>query len=351
MTTLDAMLPLRTPAPRTLAEDVAAGTRLLVASQDGLQHRRFQDLPDQLSPGDVLVVNVSATRPAAVLGVRPGGRRVDVHFSVPQPDGSWSVELRLIDRSGPVTDAAPGDTLELPGGATLLLHEPVVAHRRGGVRLWRASLRADTETELWLTRHARLVAYGHARPRTLHEHQTVFARQPGSAEMPSAGRPFTADLVLDLVIRGVHVVPVVLHSGVSSLEVGERPEPERLEVPLDTARVVNMARSHGRRVVAVGTTVVRALESAVVSRAGTIAPVEGWTDLVLSPSRPARVVGGLITGWHDDGASHLDVLRAVAGSRLVERAYAEARAVGYERHEFGDSCLLLPDRRVVSPGR
>ncbi|HEY7009185.1 MAG TPA: S-adenosylmethionine:tRNA ribosyltransferase-isomerase, partial [Jatrophihabitantaceae bacterium] len=172
-------------------------------------------------------------------------------------------------------------------------------------------------------------------------YQTVFAREPGSAEMPSAGRPFTAALVTELVSRGIVVAPILLHTGVSSQDAGEPPQPERFRVPEPTARLVNLTRAWGNRVVAVGTTVTRALESAA-DRDGVVCDRSGWTDLVLGPDRPARVVGGLITGWHAPGASHLQLLEAVAGAPLVDRAYTEALRAGYLWHEFGDSCLLLP---------
>ena len=159
--------------------------------------------------------------------------------------------------------------------------------------------------------------------------------------MPSAGRPFTAEIVTDLVTRGVGVAPVLLHTGVSSQEAGEAPLPERFAVPAATARLVNLTRASGGRVVAVGTTVTRALESAA-DPDGTVRARSGWTDLVLGPQRPARVVGGLVTGWHAPGASHLQLLQAVAGPGLVRRAYAAALRHRYLWHEFGDSCLLLP---------
>jgi S-adenosylmethionine:tRNA ribosyltransferase-isomerase len=173
------------------------------------------------------------------------------------------------------------------------------------------------------------------------EYQTVFAREPGSAEMPSAGRPFTDRLVTDLVTRGIGIAPITLHTGVSSQDVGEPPQPEWYRVPETTARVVNMTRAWGGRVIAVGTTVTRALESAADVE-GIVRERSGWTDLVLGPERPVEVVRGLITGWHAPGASHLRLLEAVAGAELVERAYAEAVRARYLWHEFGDSCILLP---------
>jgi S-adenosylmethionine:tRNA ribosyltransferase-isomerase len=144
-----------------------------------------------------------------------------------------------------------------------------------------------------------------------------------------------------LMARGVTVAPLVLHAGVSSQEKHEPPMPERFAVPAATARQVNSAREAGARVVAVGTTVVRALET-VATPGGTVSPGHGWTDLVLGPDRPARAVTGLISGLHEPEASHLALLEAVAGPALVGRAYEAAVAERYLWHEFGDSTLLLP---------
>ena len=122
------------------------------------------------------------------------------------------------------------------------------------------------------------------------------------------------------------------------------PQAERFAVPPATARLVNATREWGGRIVAVGTTVTRALESAAAAD-GTVRPARGWTDLVLAPDRPARVVTGMVTGWHEPEASHMDLLEAVAGTALVEAAYEHAVSERYRWHEFGDSCLLLPDRQ------
>jgi S-adenosylmethionine:tRNA ribosyltransferase-isomerase len=227
----------------------------------------------------------------------------------------------------------------LPDGVQLVVLEP---HPEGQTRLWRARIGVDGGIVAYLARHGRPIRYGYVpQPIPIADYQTVFARTPGSAEMPSAGRPFTADLVTELVTRGIGVAPIELHTGVSSQDPGEPPQPERFRVPATTARAVNMTRAWGGRVVAVGTTVTRALDSAV-DGVGVVRERAGWTDLVLGPRRPAQVVRGLITGWHAPGASHLQLLEAVAGTELVERAYAEALHARYLWHEFGDSCLLLP---------
>jgi len=337
MMALDFVLPEGLEATEPPA--VRDGVRLLVASADGLRHARFNQLGEFLSAGDLVVVNTSATLAAAVDGIRAGAG-VTVHFATALDDGAWVVEVRPAGVStGPVDGLRPGEVITLDAGASLILDRPRPA---GQKRLWAARPRIDGGVALFLTRHGRPIRYAYVpRPWPLADYQTVFARESGSAEMPSAGRPFTAQTVTDLITRGVAVAPVVLHTGVSSQEPGEPPQPERFRVPAATARLVNSAREAGGRVIAVGTTVTRALESAV-GPDDAVRPRHGWTDLVLGPARPARVVTGLVTGWHAPGASHLALLAAVAGPDLVERAYAAALSSGYRWHEFGDSCLLLP---------
>ena len=314
--------------------------RLLVAHPAGIEHATFAQLSQFLSPGDVVVVNTSGTLPAAVDGTRQDGRAVTVHFSTALDDGDWVVEIRPTDSpTGPVPDSQHGDLIALPDGAAVALDEP---HPEGQRRLWRGRVPVNGGVPAYLARFGRPIRYSYVpSPVPLAEYQTVFARDPGSAEMPSAGRPFNADLVVDMVTRGIGVAPITLHTGVSSQEPGEPPQPERFAVPESTARAVNLAREWGRRVVAVGTTVTRALESAA-DAGGVVRAASGWTDLLLGPAQPAVVVSGLITGWHAPGTSHLDLLEAVAGAELVDRAYRAAVSAGYLWHEFGDSCLLLP---------
>jgi S-adenosylmethionine:tRNA ribosyltransferase-isomerase len=323
-------------APPTVRD----GVRLLVAHAGGVEHARFAQLPEFLSPGDLVVVNTSGTLAAAVDGTRGDGRAVTVHFSASLDDGSWVVEVRpAAEARGPIEDARDGDEITLPDGVRVVLLAP---HPAGQARLWQAQVGVEGGVPAYLARHGRPIRYSYVpAPVPIGEYQTVFARTPGSAEMPSAGRPFTAELVTDLVTRGIAVMPVELHTGVSSQDAGEPPQPERFRVPWPTARAVNMTRAWGGRVVAVGTTVTRALESAVDGE-GVVRERAGWTDLVLGPDRPAQVVRGLVTGWHAPGASHLGLLEAVAGAQLVERAYDAALRARYLWHEFGDSCLLLP---------
>ena len=311
--------------------------RMLVASRAGISHHRFLDLPDMLEPGDLLVVNTSATLPAALQG--SGGLRVHLSTPLPEPPGRpwpddgaerWVIELREGDarhRGG-----RAGQRISLPGGGEAELLAPYL----GGARLWAARLTLPEPLLPYLDRHGEPIRYRHQpEPRPLADHQTIFASEPGSAEMPSAGRPFSERVLEALEDRGVTVATIVLHTGVSSLERGERPYPERFRVPAGTAAAVNAAR----RVIAVGTTVVRALESAAAGPL--VRPAEGWTRLVVEPERGVRVVDGILTGWHEPDASHLLMLEAIAGRRLVERSYEAALADGYRWHEFGDSHLLL----------
>jgi S-adenosylmethionine:tRNA ribosyltransferase-isomerase len=322
------------------------GVRLLAGTSDGVTHHPFTALPELLRPGDLLVVNTSATLPAAVRL-----DRLALHFSGPLPPGSpgtedaWLVELRLRSAGATVPYAGGrcGEWFPLPGGATLTLLE------RQTPRLWRARL--DTDVVPYLRRHGVPIRYGYVdRDWPLSAYQTVFGAaapedglEGGSAEMPSAGRPFTCELVTRLVARGVHLAPITLHTGVASPEQDEPPYPERYDVPAVTARLVNHVRWEGGRVIAVGTTVVRALETAVGDD-GFVRPSRGWTSHVVTPEAGVRAVDGLLTGLHEPRSSHLRMLTAIAGDELLERTYEEALAQEYKWHEFGDANLLLPRR-------
>jgi S-adenosylmethionine:tRNA ribosyltransferase-isomerase len=332
------------PERRGIARD---GVRLLVArrskaSTPQVEHRHFHDLPELLEPGDLVVVNTSATLPAALDARLPDGAPAPVHVSTVLDDGDWVVEVRRPDGSGPHLGITVGNRLRLPGGVAVRLRAAYPHPTDIPSRLWRATASPTTDLSSYLARYGRPIGYAYLAGRfPLADHQTVFGTHPGSAEMASAGRPFTTALVVRLVARGVTVAPIVLHAGVSSPELHEPPTPERFEVPAATARLVSSATTAGGRVVAVGTTVVRALETAAAAD-GTVRPASGWTNLVLRPDRPARIVTGMVTGLHAPRASHLLLLEAVAGSDLVDTAYRAAVEHRYLWHEFGDSTLFLP---------
>lgn len=338
------------PEARGLARDEV---RLLVSrvGAEAIEHSRFRDLAHFLSPGDLLVVNTSGTLNAAVAAIH-AGERFELHLSTRLPGGFWVVEVR---RPGPVAslpcnDGRAGMTFELEGNAplTLLAPYPLASRLEARSRLWMSALQLAEPVLPYLERFGSPIRYSYVTqswPASMY--QTVFATEPGSAEMPSAGRPFTSELVTRLVSRGVQIAPVLLHTGVASLEDHEPPYEEYFRVSRETADLVNAARRGGRRIIAVGTTVIRALET-VTDRHGTTSPGEGWTGVVMTPARPLYAVNGLITGFHEPRATHLAiVLQAMAAAgaaeplRQLERAYRDAQSAGYLWHEFGDSHLIV----------
>jgi S-adenosylmethionine:tRNA ribosyltransferase-isomerase len=327
------------PEARGLSRDAV---RLLVTyrSSAELVSTVFSDLPNFLCPGDLVVINTSGTIPAAVDAVADDGTSLVVHLSTELDDGRWVVEPRRVagrhtERwSGPL----PSGRWGLRGGASLGLDEP---YSPGG-RLWVASIDVGQAVLTWLETHGRPIHYGYVdRTWPIDVYQNVYATEPGSAEMPSAGRPFTRAMITRLVAQGVGVVPLVLHTGVASLEADEVPYPERIRVPATTAERVNATRRAGHRVVAVGTTVVRALESAAGSD-GDAHAYDGWTDLVITPERGVRLVDAMVTGWHEPVSSHLLMLEAMVGRELLIDSYHAALVQGYRWHEFGDAHLILP---------
>ena len=326
--------------------------RVREGARPSLIHAQARDLPEHLRAGDVLVVNTSATLPAALAARRADGSAIDLHLSTPDPGGrGWVVELRSGGER--YFGARANETLRLPGGARARLLAPYLGGagtRRGAGawgepvnRLWLAALDTGAaDLHDYLARHGTPIRYAHTTGEPpLAAYQTAFALHPGSAEMPSAARPLTPELVTRLVAQGVVIAPIVLHAGVSSPETGELPYPERFAVSHATARLVNAARAGGGRVIAVGTTVVRALES-VALPFGHVEADAGWTRHVVTPQTGVRVVDGLLTGWHDPDASHLLMLEAIAGRALMEDCYEAALDGGYRWHEFGDVHLILP---------
>ena len=345
------------PEARGLRRDQV---RLLVSNldMDSIEHARFADLPRWLSAGDLLVVNTSATVNAALPAMTGDGRAFELHLSTRVPGGLWSVETRLpgANASLPYAEASAGMVFGLPAGgrATLLAPYPFVGSLASRSRLWTAALELPNSVDAYLNQHASPIRYRYVRTSWPNEmYQTVFATEPGSAEMPSAGRPFTPGLVTRLVSTGVQIAPLVLHTGVASLEIHEPPYEEYFRVPRQTAERINAAKRAGVRVIAVGTTVVRALET-VTDETGTTSAGEGWTNLVITAERALRSVNGLITGLHEPNATHLTLLDrviatvagvGVCGPCHLERAYTEARRLGYLWHEFGDSHLIIGARR------
>ena len=350
------------PEARGLRRDAV---RLLVSDleRDSIDHAHFRDLLRWLDAGDLLVVNTSGTMNAALKATTSSGEEFELHVSTEQPGGFWTVELRVPGRgvsgaSLPFRRARAGTALRLPAGgqATLLAPYPLVGSLESMSRLWMAALVVPDTVPAYLARFGFPIRYSYVKESwPLAMYQTVFANEVGSAEMPSAGRPFTPELVTRLVSSGIEIAPILLHTGVASLEDHEPPYEEFYRVSPETAERVNAARRGGRRVVAVGTTVVRALET-VTDERGTTSAGQGWTNLVITEHRPLRAVNALITGLHEPHATHLTLLeRAIEAAvgiradrrtsgytaRCLERAYRDARRSGYLWHEFGDSHLIV----------
>jgi S-adenosylmethionine:tRNA ribosyltransferase-isomerase len=337
------------PEARGLARDEV---RLLVThiEDDSVIHTRFTHLPELLRNGDVIVVNTSATINAALIARRFNGEVIELHLSQRLSGDEWVVELRRRTARGtePLRTATAGETIEIPAGGTvsLLSHYTRGAARASDSRLWLARVSIPEDYDRYLEVHGFPIRYGYVpRQWPIAYYQTIFAHTPGSAEMPSAGRPFSARVVDALIRNGVSIAPILLHTGVSSLEDHEPPYPEFYRVDADAARLVNEAHDRGSLVVAIGTTSVRALETVTDSR-GKVEAGEGWTDLVITPDRGLNVVDAMVTGFHEQRASHLAMLYALAGRLHVEHAYAAALRRRYLWHEFGDVHLILPGRRT-----
>jgi S-adenosylmethionine:tRNA ribosyltransferase-isomerase len=380
VTAVDFVLPpeLEAREPAELRGSGRDDVRLLVTHRDddSIVHTHFRELPRFLDSGDLVVLNTTATLPAAVTAIRDDGDAIDLHFSTPLPGGLVLVEPRVGSSRLPVASAPSSErkgsgnrqpatgneALALPGGVTATLLTPY----RDSQRLWIARFvipslsdgpvregRADPRhppgslvtlgmtLQQYLAQFGRPITYSYIDQRFgIDAYQTVFAREPGSAEMPSAGRAVTRGMLVCLRRRGVRLAKLILHAGVASLETHERPYEEYYEVPLRTAEEVRRAKERGGRVVAVGTTVVRALESAV-DRRGNVIASRGWTDLVITPERGVRVVDALLTGFHEPRATHLAMLEAIAGREHVEKAYEAALGERYLWHEFGDLHLIV----------
>ncbi len=314
--------------------------RLLVSTGRGHEHARFRDLPRFLAPGTLLVVNTSTTLPASLPGRHPGLGPLLVNVSTSYGGGLYLVECRRSAAEPGPLSLEVDDALEIAG-----LPARLVAPHPGLPRLW--FLRVERGLERAMERAGTPIRYGYleAPYPPIEAYQTLFAREPGSAEMPSAARPFTARVVDSLRAKGIDLAGVTLHAGVSSHELDADEVEEQVlyaepfEVPRKTAEAVTAARREGRTVVAVGTTVVRALESAW--EGDRVRAASGFTRLLVHPGRPVRSVDGLITGLHDPLASHLAMLYAIAPREMVRAGYAEAVRERYLWHEFGDSHLLL----------
>jgi S-adenosylmethionine:tRNA ribosyltransferase-isomerase len=355
MERIDFILPLELeasepPEARGLKRDQV---RLMVSyrSNDHIIHTHFRNFPEFLDPGDVLVVNTSGTMNAALSGVLADGSPVEVHLSTHLPADLWVVELFCSDHDGQAANPRvhSGEKVSLPGGGRLTL---LTAYRQdqrastekddGQVRLWVASMVIPVYHDRYLARYGFPIRYKYVHKGwPLSYYQTVYATERGSAEMPSAGRAFTRRMISELTRKGIVIAPLLLHTGIASLEDHEPPYEEYYRIPASTAEAVNASRAVGHRVIAVGTTCMRALET-VCGPDRLIHAGEGWTNLVITPQRGVRAFDGLLTGFHEPKSTHLAMLDALAKPEHIRKAYSVALEEGYLWHEFGDLHLILP---------
>ncbi len=302
-------------------------------------HTRFDALGDFLRAGDLLVVNDSRTLPGLLRARDENDEAVEVRLAHRRADDLWDVLLL----NGRTHIGRAGMRLRFAKG----LRAQILARRPDLPFLWR--MKFDTccaellDLIYQIGEPVRYTYVADALPLDLY--QTVYAKAPGSVEMPSAGRPLTWELLLKLKRQGIGFASLSLHTGLSSTRDDsiDKIHPnydEEFSVPAETARAVNETRERGGRVVAVGTTVVRALETA--SRAdGTVTDSRGWTKLRIHPDTRLRVVDGLLTGLHEPQASHLDMLSAFVEPKRLQAAYQQCIARGYLWHEFGDMNLII----------
>ena len=336
------------PEARGLRRDEV---RLMVSNYatDQVRHTRFEQLPEFLSEGDVLVVNTSRTRNSALLATREDGAVIELHVSTHLDDDQWTVEARSISEAGKtkhLEDAHEGETLRLPDEVFAVLQAPYISdcndNSRPSETLWLSKIDFPQDVDEYLERNGFPIRYNYVKQRwPLDYYQTVYATEAGSAEMPSAGRPFTTELMEQLTAKGIRIAPLILHTGVSNVDTHEPPYKEFYRVNAETAEIVNNARAAGHRIIAVGTTAIRALET-VTNGYGESHAGEGWTCLVITPQRGLRAVSALLTGMHEPEASHLAILESLAGLSHIKIAYDEALRNGYLWHEFGDLHLIVP---------
>jgi S-adenosylmethionine:tRNA ribosyltransferase-isomerase len=322
--------PDRRDAARLLVIDRAQGT---------LADRRVLELPELLRPGDCLVVNDSRVIPARVLAEDAAGRPVELLFLAAETPTRWRALVRPGRRCRPGADLRVGPARLTIAGVTED-GERTIERRDGAIDDLLAA-HGLPPLPPYIARHAKPA------PEDWDRYQTVYARMPGSVAAPTAGLHFSEALLDRLRGRGVEIHAVTLHVGPATF----RPLPsgpveshtlpaERASVPAATAAAVSAARAEGRRVIAVGTTVTRTLESAV-DEAGRVRPLDGEATVYLRPGSRFRAIDGLLTNFHLPRSSLLVLVSAFAGRERILRAYAHAVAAGYRFYSYGDATLIV----------
>jgi S-adenosylmethionine:tRNA ribosyltransferase-isomerase len=338
--------------PAQWPHDEPLDTRLLFIEprRDTWRDGRIRELASWLAPGDLVIVNDAGTLPASFTASDSRGNQFELRLAADLGDGRWRAVLfgdgdwrtRTEDRV-PAPRLAPGQVVRLSSWLTATVEEVDPGSAR--LVLVRFSLQGAA---LWLAlyRCGRPVQYSHlVRPLEIWHAQTPFASRPWAVEMPSAGRPLSWALIADLRRRGIRIAPLTHAAGLSST--GDPtidaalPFPERFDLPQRTVDAVAQTRAAGGRVIAVGTTVVRALEGCAAMHGGELVSGESTTDLRIRAGFRPRVANGVLSGLHEVGTSHRELLEAFGPAPLLSRAFAHAETRGYVGHEFGDTCLVL----------
>jgi len=332
--------------PRELSGQRRDEARMLVIDKrDGqIAHDMFRNLPNYMRPGDVLVLNNSGVIPAVIRSWRGDGGQVEVRLISNKHGGIWHAVL------------TPSVAISL---GTILFMTPhltatVIDKRQDILNGWVLQFLVDgqpidSDNEMFaaIEKIGRPVISMYTdKVWELDYYQNVYSSVPGSCEAPTAGRHFTNELLNDIRSLGVQVVFLTLHIGLSSVLIREenvedhKMLEEEFIIPPETADIINQARSHGHRVFATGTTVVRSLESAVGAD-GVIHPQHRWTTLYISPGYTFHICDAIITNFHGPISSRLALAAAFVGWPIIKKAYSEAIRAGYQFYEFGDVTLMI----------
>ena len=311
-------------------------SRLMVLHRaDGfIEHRRFFEIVDFLSPGDVLVFNDSRVIPARLIGRKEGsGGRVEILLLSRLSPGLWQTLVR------PGRRVDVGTMMEFDAD----LHGQVVEREQGAIRV----VRFSDEEALERAGQVPLPPYIHVPLQDQERYQTVYSRVKGSIAAPTAGLHFTPELLQRLKEKGVQCAFITLHVGLDTFSPVRVEDPrdqpmhkEYAELKDEVAQQLNRAKAEGRRIICVGTTTVRVMEQAARNGNG-IKAFQGWTDLIILPGHRFRTLDGLITNFHLPRSTLLMLVAAFAGKEFIQRAYHEAMRLGYRFYSFGDAMLIL----------
>jgi S-adenosylmethionine:tRNA ribosyltransferase-isomerase len=308
------------------------------------------DLPDVLQPRDLIVLNDASTLPASLFATSPSGALIEIRLlqqtagsewkAVLFGPGNWRTPTELRDpperlARGSILSIAPDFSAEIIGVARDSERLVTLRFSRFGVDMWTC-----------IYAYGRPIQYSYLKADlALWSVQTVYASRPWAMEMPSAGQPLTWRVLLELKRRGIKIAWLTHAAGVSAIGDeyldGQLPFPERCEIPQSTIDAIHAAHADAKRVIAVGTTVVRALEGCAAQNGGQLVAGVGETDLVIRPPFRPKIVDGILTGVHDPAQSHFQLLHAFANEDLLQRAWRHAAENGYQSHEFGDACLYI----------